>query len=36
MGDHAKARGIVEQGGSYYVNEPLFEYRRQRILQAAP
>ena len=36
MGDHAKARGIVEQGGSYYENEPLFEYRRQKILQAAP
>ena len=31
-GDRAEARSIVERGGPYYENEPLFEHRRQRIL----
>ena len=35
-GDRATARRIVEQGGRYYENEPLFLQRRQRILQVAP
>ena len=35
-GDRATARRIVEGGGNYYENEPLFVHRRQRILQAAP
>jgi tetratricopeptide (TPR) repeat protein len=33
-GDRAEARRIVEGGGRYYENEPLFEQRRQRILAA--
>jgi spermidine synthase len=35
-GDRATARRIVERGGNYYENEPLFARRRQRILQTAP
>jgi spermidine synthase len=35
-GDGAEARRIVERGGRYYENEPLFVQRRQRILQATP
>jgi spermidine synthase len=31
-GDHAEARRIVERGGKYYENEPMFEQRRRRIL----
>ena len=34
--DRATARSIVERGGNYFENEPLFVHRRQRILQAAP
>jgi Flp pilus assembly protein TadD len=33
-GDHSEARRIVERGGRYYENEPMFEQRRQRILSA--
>ena len=35
-GDRAEARSIVERGGTYYEDEPLFVQRRQRILQAVP
>jgi spermidine synthase len=34
-GNRAEARRIVERGGRYYENEPLFVQRRQKILQAA-
>jgi Flp pilus assembly protein TadD len=33
-GNRAEARRIVERGGRYYENEPLFVQRRQKILQA--
>jgi len=35
-GDRAEARRIVERGGRYFENEPLFIQRRGRILEAAP